>query len=240
MPDSGTPGSLSVIVPVLDEERWLPGLLASLAAGTRVPDEVIVVDGGSRDATTRLAAAAGARVLAAPRGRGAQLGEGARHAAGELLLFLHADMRLAPEALAAVVDAFADEGTIAAGLKQRIDATGRLYRMIEGAANRRVRRGSVYGDSGLAVRRAIYDEVGGFRALPLFEDLDLTRRLRRRGRIAFVDGARFTLSARRWEREGPVRRTVKNWALTLAWRAGVDPARLARYYLPDGSVGRET
>ena len=229
--------SLSVVIPTLDEEERLPVLLGSLGAcGADAPEEVIVVDGGSRDRTVEVAERAGARVVRAPRGRGAQLRHGAEAATGDLLLFLHADTRVAPPALAAVRRTLRDPGPIAAGLRQRIDQRGAVYRLIERAADLRVRCGWVYGDSGLVVRRRAYEEVGGFRDLPLFEDLDLSRRLRRRGRIRLVRAAELTVSARRWQRDGAVRRTVWNWLLTVAWLAGVDPARLVRYYRPWGGT----
>jgi rSAM/selenodomain-associated transferase 2 len=226
-----------VVVPTLDEAATLPRLVASLeeAGPGERPEELLVVDGGSRDGTPELARALGARVLSAPQGRGSQLARGAAEARGELLFFLHADACLMPAALRAVRASFDDPATIAVGLRQRIDHPGRIYRWIERAADRRVRAGWVYGDSGLCVRRSAYEAAGGFRDQPLFEDLDLTRRLRALGAVRLVPEAEIVVSARRWEREGVVRRTLKNWCLTAAWAAGVAPARLARYYPPEGS-----
>ncbi len=223
---------LSVVVPALDEREHLPRLLDSLERADESPDEVLVVDGGSTDGTPGVAAGrAGVRTLASERGRGAQLAAGALEATGELLLFLHADARVEPHALAALRAAFeADDTLDAAGMLQRIEHGARVYRWIERAANARVRRGLVYGDSGLCVRRRAYDAAGGFRSLALFEDVDLSRRLRRRGRVRLVAGAGVVVSPRRWEREGVVRRTAWNRVLTLAFLAGVDPQRLARYY----------
>jgi rSAM/selenodomain-associated transferase 2 len=193
-------------------------------------DGIVVVDGGSRDATCALAAAHGARVLATDAGRGRQLALGARHADADLLLFLHADARVGPGALAAVRAAFADPRVVATGMRQRIDAAGWFYRAVERAADLRVRRGWVYGDSGLAVQREAYDAAGGFADLPLFEDVDLSRRLRRLGRIALVRDAELLVSARRWREEGRVTRTLGNWWLTAAWLLGVPPERLAPFY----------
>lgn len=230
---TGSEASLSVVIPTWNEAGQLPQCLASLARQAHA-HEVIVSDGGSADGTAELAGRLGARVVAGERGRGAQLARGARIARGELLLFLHADAHLAPGALEAVARTFADPAVIAAGLRQRIVHEARFYRWIERAADARVRAGWVYGDSGLAVRRSAYEAVGGFRPLALFEDLDLSKRLRRHGRIAFVAAAELACSPRRWEREGRLRRTLKNWVLTGLWAAGVDPARLARFYPPHG------
>ena len=223
---------LSVIVPTWNEVVALPRLFASLDAQGHA-HERIVADGSSRDGTPELAERLGARVVRGARGRGAQLAAGARAARGELLLFLHADAELAPGALAALARAFDDPALLAAGLRQVIAHEARFYRLVERAANRRVRAGWVYGDSGLCVRRAAYDAVGGFGAQEVFEDLDLSRRLRRAGRIALVEEAVLCCSPRRWEHEGRLRRTLKNWVLTALWTAGVAPARLARFYRPE-------
>ncbi len=244
-PRSPERATLAVVVPALNEAENLPRLLRSLGlregAGSAggapdVPDEVIVVDGGSTDASREIAARHGARVATSERGRGVQLAEGARLATADLLLFLHADVRLEPGSIAAVRDAFRPPEVVATGMRQRVDGAGWVYRGIERAANRRVAFGWVYGDSGLCVRRSVYDEVGGFRELPLFEDLDLSRRLRRRGRVALVRESLVHVSPRRWQEEGALRRTVRNWMLTAAWALGMDPARLERYYRPHSQV----
>jgi rSAM/selenodomain-associated transferase 2 len=222
--------ALSVIVPTWNESTALEGVRESLAA--QPEHEWIVSDGGSPDGTAERAERLGARVVRAPRGRGAQLAAGAGAARGTLLCFLHADARLAAGALSAVQAAFAEPAVIAAGLHQEIDHPARFYRWVERAADRRVRWGWVYGDSALTVRREDYEAVGGFRPLALFEDLDLCARLRRRGRIVLVRAATVRCSARRWEHEGRLRRTFGNWALTALWAAGVAPERLARFYPP--------
>lgn len=240
-PNPGGP-SLAAVVPTLDEAPQLPALLASLR-GSHWRDsaqEIIVSDGGSVDDTASLARRHGASLVTGEPGRGGQLARGAAHARSELLLFLHADARLRPGSLRAVRAAFEDPELVAVGMCQRIDHPGRIFRWIERMADRRVSWGWIYGDSGLVCRREAYERVGGFRPLPIFEDLDLSRRLKRVGRAALVSGAVLTVSSRRWEQEGPVRRTIKNWCLTLAWAAGVAPERLARFYLPHGhSKGRD-
>jgi len=226
--------TLAVVVPVLDEAEELPGLLDSLCrpgAPEDGPDDVVIVDGGSRDGTLEVARAAGARTFEATRGRGSQLARGARETSCDVLVFLHADMRLEPGALASVRRAFRSPDVAVAGMRQVIEHPGRVYRTIEAAADRRVRRGWVYGDSGLCIRREVYEAVGGFRTdLPLFEDLDLSRRLRRRVDARLLEDARLRLSPRRWERRGPVRQTIENRLLTLLWALGVHPRRLARFY----------
>jgi rSAM/selenodomain-associated transferase 2 len=221
----------SVVVPTLEEAANLPELWAALSAQGE-PFQGIVSDGGSRDGTAQLARELGAEVVLGPRGRGPQLARGAALARGELVLFLHADTRLAPGALAALARAFADPALVASGMRQRIDHPARFYRLVERAADRRVRRGWVYGDSGLCVRRTALAEAGGVPLLDVFEDLELSRRLRKLGKVALVPAAELVISPRRWERDGRIRRTLANQALTALWFLGVPPAALARAYRP--------
>ncbi len=248
----GTP-SLGVVVPTLNEARLLPGLLkrllgspgeGALGTGPLGPSpaddraqRVVVADGGSADGTGELARAAGATVVVSAPGRGGQLAAGAAALETELLLFLHADCLPDPGALAAVRRALGDAHVGRCAMVQRIEAPGWHYRAVERSAARRARRGVVYGDCGLALRRSIYQGVGGFADLPIFEDLDLARRLEAwpgAGRMVLVEDAILRLSPRRWQREGFLRCTLRNWALTRAWRMGLAPRRLARLYRPHG------
>lgn len=232
---AGTVG-IGVVVPTLDEAAHLPRLLARLQGagsnGSDRADEVVVADGGSGDGTRELAQSLGARVIAAPRGRGAQLAAGVEHVAAEVLLFLHADCVPEPGALAVLRRAFADPALGASAMRQRIAAEGAFYRLVESAANARARRGMVLGDSGLAIRRELYHALGGFRPVGLFEDVDFSRRLRRRCRVKVLGGAGLSVSARRWQREGALRCTLRNWMLRLMYEAGIGPERLARLYPP--------
>lgn len=227
--------SLGVAICTLDEERWLPRLLARLGdgPGDDRADATVVADGGSRDRTVALAQAAGARVVHAPRGRGAQLAAAAGALETDVLVFLHADCLPAPGALACIRGAFARGGLAACGLHQEIEKRGVVYRAIERAADLRVRwLGVVYGDSGLCVRRDAYARAGGFRPLPICEDVDLSRRLRGPDRPRLLRSATLAVAARRWEREGVLRATLRNWMLVGAYLAGADPARLSRWYAP--------
>ena len=223
---------LSVVVPVLEEaprlRRLLPRLLDDrLPAGDR-PDEVVVVDGGSSDGGPELARGAGARVVVAEQGRGCQLDAGARAARGELLLFLHADGLPEPGALSELRQA-CDGGTRLACFRQRIEAEGRFFRLVEAAAARRARAGRAYGDSGLCVSRELYEELGGYRHWPLFEDLDLSQRASREVPLHLLAG-HLLVDPRRWQREGRLRCTLRNWILGLGFRMGVPPERLAHLY----------
>lgn len=228
--------SLGVVVPTLDEARCLPRLLARLldpaAPAADRAERVVVADGGSADGTRELAAAGGCLLVHASGGRGAQLAAGARALETDLLLFLHADCVPAPGALERLRAAFRDGALQVAAMSQRVEARGLFYRCVESAADLRARLGVVYGDSGLCLRRPLYEAVGGFADLPLFEDVELSRRLRRRARARLVCDARLLVSSRRWRAEGPLRCSARNWILSAAFLAGVSPRRLARYYRP--------
>ncbi len=224
---------VSFVIPALDEAERLPGLLADLRSFP-LAHEVIVADGGSADGTAARAAALGARVLAAPRGRGRQLRAGATAAGAPVLCFLHADMRLDAAALEALARAAAAGGAWA--LRLRIAAPGWRFRLVELGANLRARAGLPYGDQALLLPRALYQAAGGYPDVPLMEDVALVRALRRHGGVRLLSAA-VAASPRRWCKDGVLRRTLRNWALVSAYLLGVPPERLARHYAPHSRSG---
>jgi rSAM/selenodomain-associated transferase 2 len=193
------------------------------------PQEIIVVDGGSTDATE--AAAAGADLfLHAPPGRASQMNAGAARARGDLLLFLHADCTLEDGALAAAERCLRRRDIAGGCFTMTVTAAGPLYRLIDVCATARVRlTGLVYGDQGLFLRREQFERLGGFPPLRLMEDVFLSRRLRRLGRVV-VARPRIFVSPRRWQKMGIVRQTLRNWTLTALAAGGVHPDRLAGRY----------
>jgi rSAM/selenodomain-associated transferase 2 len=223
-------GRLSIVIPTLDAAAVLPATLAALAGNAAVR-EVVVADGGSADDTVAIARAAGARIVAAPRGRGPQLAAGAAAASGGWLLFLHADCRPAPgweaavAAFVAAPEAAGRAGYFALLLDDPHPAARRLERIV--AWRCRV-LALPYGDQGLLIARALYDRVGGYAALPLMEDVDLVRRLGRR-RLAPL-GAAVTASARRYRAGGYVRRPLRNLGCLALYCAGVPAPLIARLY----------
>ena len=247
---------LSVVIPALEEAEHieaavlsaLPEAAKSVETGTGTPQapgslqsphgaaidvespidvEVWVVDGGSRDATRARAEAAGARVLDSPPGRALQLERGARAAAGEVLLFLHADSRLPRGWARAVRDALRDEGVVGGAFGFAFDAQSPALRFIAFGAWLRNRLFALpYGDQGLFVRRRVLEAVGGVPQTPILEDLELVAAMKRRGRLALLPEPVVT-SARRYLAGGPLRTMLRHWGIAARWALGVSPARLA-------------
>jgi rSAM/selenodomain-associated transferase 2 len=216
---------ISVVIPALDEEHAIAAAIASVRDDA---GEVIVADGGSSDRTRERARDAGATVLDGPRGRGAQLAHGAAAARGEWLVFLHADTRLAAGWSRVLADVPA--ASPGGAFRLAIDSPRRAYRVIEWGAGMRCRLFRLpYGDQALFARRAAYDAIGGFRPLPLMEDVDFVRRLARLGPLA-LPATRALTSARRWEETGVVRRTLTNWSVLTLYALGRAPERLQRLY----------
>jgi rSAM/selenodomain-associated transferase 2 len=225
--------SLSVIVPTLDAAATLPATLAALEAARAAGllREVLVVDGGSGDRTAEVATGWGARVMAAPRGRGAQLAAGGAAAVGDWLLFVHADTRLAPGWVAAARTFMARPGSEqrAAAFRLALDDPDPRARRVERLANwRAAALGLPYGDQGLLISLSFYQALGGTRPLPLMEDVDLARRIGRR-RIVILDAEAVT-SAARYRRDGWWRRPLRNLALLGLFYLGAPPGLLKRLY----------
>jgi len=218
---------ISVIIPALNEAAALPATLDSVRR--QRPHEILVVDGGSSDATCEVAVPF-ARVLTGVRGRAAQMNCGAAQATGDVLLFLHADCTLEGGALAEAARLLRKPGVVAGCFRMSVPLPHFLYRSIDACATFRVRLfGVAYGDQGLFLRRDVFERLGGFPVLRLMEDVFLSLKLRRLGRIA-VAKSRVFVSPRRWQKQGVVRQTLRNWALTALAAGGVHPDRLARFY----------
>lgn len=216
---------LTIVIPALNAAAGLAACLAALDRG----DEILVVDGGSTDNCADIAARAGARVITAPRGRGSQLRAGAEEANGDWLLFLHADTRLGTGWREAVAAHVAAAPGCSGHFDLRLDDHAWQARVIEHGVALRVRLlGLPYGDQGLLISRRLYDEVGGFRALALMEDVDLVRRIGRH-RLRRLNATALT-SADRWRRDGWLLRSARNLTCLALYILGVAPARIARLY----------
>jgi len=219
---------ISIVIPTLNEAGCIGTTVAALVEQPGV--EVIVADGGSKDQTAALAAAAGAAVIAAPLGRGRQQNAGARAAQGKVLLFLHADTRLPDGFAAQIREALDQPGIVAGAFRFAIAAAGWRFRLLELCTNWRAAWLRLpYGDQALFLPASRFWEMGGFREIALLEDVDLVRRLRKTGRIALLKKPALT-SARRWQRLGVVRTTVMNQLILLGFHCGMNPERLALWY----------
>jgi rSAM/selenodomain-associated transferase 2 len=222
---------LAVIVPTLEAADRIGPCLGALAEGLHegLIAELIIADGGSADAIAEVAAAIGARLVRAPRGRGQQLAAGAQAARGAWLLFLHADTVLAPGWANAVRAHMRDRPDRAGWFRLRFDAAGPMPRLVAGWANLRSALLALpFGDQGLLVSRAVYRAAGGYPEIPLMEDVALARRLGRR-RLAGI-GAEAVTSAARYAQGGWLRRGWRHLTNQALYFIGVPPERLARRY----------
>lgn len=213
------------MIPAVDAAEWIGPCIVAV----RAADEIIVVDGGSADETPAIAERNGARLVRSARGRGVQLAAGAAAAQGDWLLFVHADTLLAPGWREAADRHMARQRGKAACFRFRLDAREWQARLIETGVALRVRLlGLPYGDQGLLISRRLYDETGGYRPLPLMEDIDLVDRI---GgvRLERLSVAALT-SPDRWRRDGWLRRSARNLICLALYRSGMSAERVARLY----------
>ena len=219
---------ISVIIPVLNEEKTIAASLTALMA--LKPHEVIVVDGGSVDQTREISAETGALVMTGARGRARQMNIGAQQASGEILLFLHADTRLPPAALVDIGRALRDPRYLGGHFDVDLDGDHWMLKVVSAMINHRSRITKVgTGDQAIFVRREVFARAGGFPDIPLMEDIAFCRALKRLGGIACLR-TKVVTSARRWEIEGVWRTIVKMWILKLLYLGGVSPVKLKRFY----------
>lgn len=223
---------LSIIIPTLEEANSIIDVLTDLQPLRKEGHEVIVVDGGSLDDTVVYSKLLVDKVIVVERSRAKQMNAGARHAGGEVLLFLHADTRLPVN-----VDKTICEGLTATKRKWgRFDVrfTGRhfVYRIIELSMNWRSRLSSIAtGDQAIFVIRSLFNDIGGFPDIPLMEDIALCKKLKSYGNPLNLS-SRVITSSRRWERRGVIRTILLMWRLRLAFFLGADPNRLVKIYYP--------
>jgi rSAM/selenodomain-associated transferase 2 len=222
--------TVSVLILALNEESQVADAVFSASAPGV---EVVVVDGGSTDATCERAEAAGARVVdlgGSEAGRARQMAVGVRNSRGEIVLFLHADTRLPAGFDSEVERVLSDRSTVGGAFGFRFDQRGAALRFVEWGVRLRVAIfGLPYGDQALFVRRSVLDEIGGVPQTQIMEDLDLVRAMRRVGRVAQI-GLPVVTSARRYVRRGVFRTMFRNWWVASGWVLGIDRGRLARWY----------
>ncbi|HZS11967.1 MAG TPA: TIGR04283 family arsenosugar biosynthesis glycosyltransferase [Nitrospirales bacterium] len=226
----GTPPSISVIIPTLNEAQRLPAMLEWTAAIGF--SDILVVDGGSDDGTLDAAAAVpSVRCLLAPRGRARQMNAGAAAAAGDVLLFLHADTRLPMRAQHAIEDAFREPTVNRGFFAVRFEPPTVVGSVIAFMMNGRSFMTRIAtGDQALFVRRSAFERVGGFPDIPLMEDVELSRRLKRWDGTCAVISDPVITSYRRWQQQGAIRTIVLMWTLRMLYWLGMSPQRLVRWY----------
>jgi rSAM/selenodomain-associated transferase 2 len=218
--------TVSVVIPTLNEADTVAGAVAS-ARSALGECEVLVIDAGSTDGTRAAANAAGATVVTAAGSRAEAMNVGASLASGDVLLFLHADTTLPAGAAAAIATAVRSAG--AGAFRIGFDHPRPLLELVVNARSRLFK--VVYGDQALFASRAAFERVGGYRPIPIMEDRDLARRLRRSGGLVLLP-LRVTTSSRRHRGAGAVRTVARGWLIQLLYTLRVPPERLARRYPP--------
>jgi rSAM/selenodomain-associated transferase 2 len=224
--------SLSIIIPCLNEEDGISASLDALVAMRARGVEVIVVDGGSTDRTAERARPGADIVVASACGRALQMNAGARRARGDVLLFLHADSRLPPDADALVASGLASTRRVWGRFDVTIVGRHAFLPVIAVAMNMRSRlTGIATGDQAIFVQREVFERIGGYPAIRLMEDIALTRALKRESPPLCI-ARKVVTSGRRWEKHGVARTILLMWRLRLAYTFGADPDELAMRYVP--------
>ncbi len=219
---------ISVIIPALNEATTIAASLRALS--TLEPQQIIVVDGGSRDRTVEICREFPVEVAASERGRARQMNCGAALANGDVLLFLHADTRLPASAFQDVAQALNNPKCLGGRFDVDLEGAHWVLKIIGALINYRSRMTKVgTGDQAIFVRREVFQRLGGYPDIPLMEDIAFGRALKRVGEVACLH-SRVITSARRWENDGIWRTIVKMWMLKFLYLAGVSPARLKQYY----------
>ena len=217
---------VSIIIPILDEASTLPRLFDSLQS---LAAEIIFVDGGSTDGSTAVVGNAGYRCFEAPAGRAIQMNAGAAIASGDVLLFHHADSLL-PRGCLNNIRRSIENGFVGGSFELQLDTSRALFRIVGFMITLRSRLAGVStGDQGMFVTRAAFDELAGFTEQPIFEDVDMSLRLQRVGRVCQLHSSVLT-SSRRWDTQGAYRTVLRMWILRALYYAGVNPKRLVQYY----------
>jgi rSAM/selenodomain-associated transferase 2 len=225
---------LSIIIPTLNEAAAIGATLDAvqkLSTADQAAPEILIVDGGSDDGTIDIVQSRGIQVVRTPQGRGIQLQAGAAAASGDVLWFLHADTRPPPDAAARIDGALQNSGTAGGNFTLCFDGERRAARLLTRMYPHFRKLGLCYGDSGIFCRRSAYDAAGGFRPLPIFEDLDLIKRLKLQGRFIHLP-CTITTSSRRFEGRSFAWTFARWTGMQILYWLGVSPYALSRVYAP--------
>jgi rSAM/selenodomain-associated transferase 2 len=193
--------------------------------------EIIIVDGDPEGKTIDVARHMGVKTAISEKGRGSQMNMGAALAAGEILIFLHVDTTLPPDALELIEATMRDTSCTAGAFDLVIDSERPVFRFIEKTASLRSRVTRIpYGDQAIFMRRTAFRDLGGYKNIPIMEDVEIMRRIKKRGRKIYIIDRAVRTSSRRWEREGIIHTTLRNWLLLTLFLSGVKPEKLVRFY----------
>lgn len=223
---------ISVIIPVLNEARSINDAIAHLRSQAALDAvEIIVVDGDPAGSTIKAISHPHVITAISEKGRGCQMNCGAVRAMGDILLFLHADTFLPKNAFACIRKCMEATTNVGGAFELGINTQQKVFRITERYVAFRTRLTRIpFGDQAIFVRRDYFERIGGYRSIPIMEDVDLMRRIRRRGDSICVIPEKVMTSARRWEKDGIVFGTLRNWMLQALYCCGVSPERLARFY----------
>ena len=221
---------ISIIIPVLNEEAHLGSCIEAVRQND-ASCEIIIADGGSFDRTIEIAESfQGVKVMKTPKGRGLQMNAGAFSATGDILLFLHADTTLEDGWVQAIARAVKDRSIAGGAFAFAIQNPSKKYRVVEEWVRLRCFLFRLpYGDQGIFVKRDVFHKLGGYKNIPLMEDVDLIERMKGQGRIVILDTKALT-SERRWGRKGLIYTAVLNQLIMFLYKIGVHPQKLARLY----------
>ena len=222
----------SIIVPVLNEQ----GQINSFIEKIKDQDfdgyyEIIIVDGDPQCGTINAITDNSVLCITSTRGRGRQMNAGAAAACGEILIFLHADTTLPDNALRKISQTLQDQGFVGGAFDLKIDSDRLLLKYISARASLRSRWNRIpYGDQAIFIREKYFNQIGGFKDIPLMEDVDLMRRIKKDGKKIVILPDKVTTSARRWENEGALYTSMRNLIFVRLFYIGISPHKLAKYY----------
>ncbi len=223
---------LSLIMPVLNEADIINGAIDSLLRQNPGDDiEIIVVDGDPNKSTIKALRDNRIIKISSPPGRGIQMNKGAQAAQGDILFFLHSDTILPRNGISKIINTLKDNSISGGAFDLSINAKSTLFRVIEKTASLRSRFTKIpFGDQGIFIRKFFFTQIGEYKEIPIMEDVDLMRRVKKNsGKIKFLNPGVST-SPRRWQKEGTIYCTLKNWVLLILYFMGVSPFLLARFY----------
>lgn len=227
--------SFSVIIPVLHESSGINRVIDHInTIRSGFPVEIIVIDGDPAGTTIDALTAQGVNKLISQKGRGIQMNKGASLATGDILLFLHADTRLPDNAFPSIAAALEGETYAGGAFELGIHSDRWIFRLTEKVVSLRTSLTRIpYGDQAIFITKNAFDTIRGFQEIPLMEDLDLMRRMRKSGYKIYIIPEKIQTSPRRWEKEGFFYCTFRNWIIVMLYLLGAKPERLAKYYYPD-------